>query len=98
MNKLFLNARYFPLAAALLPRGSARVAGVLSQNLHVSGTRQDIFNIQDKEDFKERVLNSDKPVLIDFHAKWANQQTLEKSFAFNGFIGLMVYLLQGFFG
>jgi hypothetical protein len=26
------------------------------------------FNVQDDEDFKKRVLESDKPVIVDFHA------------------------------
>ena len=29
----------------------------------------EIFTVQDEEDFKNRVLNSDKPVIIDFYAK-----------------------------
>ncbi|XP_019370842.1 PREDICTED: thioredoxin, mitochondrial isoform X1 [Gavialis gangeticus] len=28
------------------------------------------FNIQDGEDFQDRVINSAKPVVIDFHAQW----------------------------
>ncbi|KAJ6658873.1 hypothetical protein lerEdw1_019509 [Lerista edwardsae] len=28
------------------------------------------FNIQDGEDFQDRVLNSQTPVVIDFHAQW----------------------------
>ncbi|XP_061567388.1 thioredoxin, mitochondrial [Cololabis saira] len=32
--------------------------------------RQVSFNVQDSEDFTERVINSELPVLIDFHAQW----------------------------
>ncbi|OQV24676.1 putative Thioredoxin, mitochondrial [Hypsibius exemplaris] len=29
-----------------------------------------IFNIQDEEDFKKRVIGSSTPVIVDFHATW----------------------------
>lgn len=29
----------------------------------------EIFTVQDEEDFKKRVLESDKPVVLDFYAK-----------------------------
>nr|XP_057906085.1 thioredoxin, mitochondrial [Doryrhamphus excisus] len=32
--------------------------------------RQVSFNVQDNEDFTERVVNSQLPVVIDFHAQW----------------------------
>lgn len=32
--------------------------------------REVSFNVQDHEDFTERVINSELPVLIDFHAHW----------------------------
>ncbi|XP_017271997.1 thioredoxin, mitochondrial [Kryptolebias marmoratus] len=28
------------------------------------------FNVQDNDDFAERVINSQLPVLVDFHAQW----------------------------
>uniref|UniRef100_A0A1A8FED8 Thioredoxin, mitochondrial n=1 Tax=Nothobranchius korthausae TaxID=1143690 RepID=A0A1A8FED8_9TELE len=28
------------------------------------------FNVQDNEDFTERVINSQLPILVDFHAQW----------------------------
>ncbi|XP_028311168.1 thioredoxin, mitochondrial [Gouania willdenowi] len=37
--------------------------------LHTS-RREVSFNVQDNEDFTERVLNSELPVLVDFHAQW----------------------------
>lgn len=35
--------------------------------------RRSSFNVQDKDDFTERVINSKLPVLIDFHAQWVLQ-------------------------
>ncbi|KAM9392533.1 thioredoxin, mitochondrial [Pholidichthys leucotaenia] len=32
--------------------------------------REVSFNVQDGEDFTERVINSELPVLVDFHANW----------------------------
>ncbi|XP_059582174.1 thioredoxin, mitochondrial [Alligator mississippiensis] len=34
------------------------------------GPGRSTFNIQDGEDFQDRVINSAKPVVIDFHAQW----------------------------
>ena len=41
----------------------------LCRNFKSSAACADIFNIQDKDDFETRVVKSDKPVLVDFHAK-----------------------------
>ena len=33
-----------------------------------SGLKSNIFNVQDTEDFKTKVLDNKKPVIVDFHA------------------------------
>ncbi|CAL8302434.1 unnamed protein product [Merluccius merluccius] len=38
--------------------------------LHHTPRRAASFNVQDHDDFTERVINSDLPVLVDFHAQW----------------------------
>ncbi|XP_041736349.1 thioredoxin, mitochondrial-like isoform X1 [Coregonus clupeaformis] len=42
----------------------------LSRSLPHTSRREVSFNVQDHEDFTERVINSELPVLIDFHAQW----------------------------
>ncbi|XP_075888736.1 thioredoxin, mitochondrial [Nelusetta ayraudi] len=42
----------------------------LPRSLPHTSRRQVSFNVQDQEDFTERVINSQLPVLIDFHAQW----------------------------
>ncbi|CAG7821187.1 unnamed protein product [Allacma fusca] len=37
---------------------------------HTSQCQQDIYNVQDEEDFKTKVINSTKPVVVEFHAEW----------------------------
>ena len=41
----------------------------ISRNISTTICRQDMFNIQDEDDFKKRVLGSDIPVVVDFHAQ-----------------------------
>lgn len=40
------------------------------RSLPHTSRREVSFNVQDQEDFTERVINSQLPVLIDFHAQW----------------------------
>uniref|UniRef100_A0A8C3U9L8 Thioredoxin 2 n=1 Tax=Catharus ustulatus TaxID=91951 RepID=A0A8C3U9L8_CATUS len=35
-----------------------------------SAGRRNTFNVQDGGDFQDRVVNSPKPVVVDFHAQW----------------------------
>ncbi|KAB5517680.1 hypothetical protein PHYPO_G00170020 [Pangasianodon hypophthalmus] len=41
-----------------------------SRSLPLSSHRCISFNVQDQDDFTERVINSDLPVIVDFHAQW----------------------------
>ncbi|XP_007229865.2 thioredoxin, mitochondrial [Astyanax mexicanus] len=41
-----------------------------SHSLPLISYRAVSFNVQDQDDFTERVINSDLPVVIDFHAQW----------------------------
>ena len=38
----------------------------------VSSCQRAMFNVQDDEDFKKRVLKSSTPVIVDFHAAYDN--------------------------
>ncbi|KAM6966560.1 thioredoxin, mitochondrial [Tautogolabrus adspersus] len=42
----------------------------LPRSLPHTSSRGVSFNVQDQEDFTDRVINSDLPVLVDFHAQW----------------------------
>lgn len=41
-----------------------------SSGVSRSARRAVSFNVQDNEDFTDRVINSELPVLVDFHAQW----------------------------
>ncbi|KAM9746376.1 thioredoxin, mitochondrial isoform 2-T4 [Menidia menidia] len=41
-----------------------------SRTLPHAPRREASFNVQDSDDFTERVINSELPVLVDFHAQW----------------------------
>uniref|UniRef100_U3KEY8 Thioredoxin, mitochondrial n=2 Tax=Ficedula albicollis TaxID=59894 RepID=U3KEY8_FICAL len=50
-----------PTRGLLAPHGRA---------LGTSAGRRSTFNVQDGSDFQDRVVNSPKPVVVDFHAQW----------------------------
>lgn len=46
-----------------------RLLAVPTRALGTSAGRPSAFNVQDGGDFQERVVNSAKPVVVDFHAQ-----------------------------
>ncbi|XP_026731990.1 thioredoxin, mitochondrial [Trichoplusia ni] len=42
------------------------------RNLSVSAVKYDIVKIQSTDDFKDKVINSKVPVVVDFFATWCN--------------------------
>lgn len=41
---------------------------IFNRNLCFTSVNRKIFKIQDEQDFEDRVVKSDKPVVIDFQA------------------------------
>lgn len=57
----------FRISNKLIKRtGSLRT---ITCTFKTTSSLNEIFTVQDEEDFKKRVLESDKPVVIDFYAK-----------------------------
>lgn len=48
-----------PLLSSLIQANKFSVSACIKSN---------IFNVQDEQDFTNRVINSKKPVIVDFHA------------------------------
>ncbi|CAL8240534.1 thioredoxin, mitochondrial [Gadus morhua] len=64
-----VTTSFLPSSSPLLLTGSSpRAAGPLPP--HHAPRRWVSFNVQDHDDFTERVINSQLPVLVDFHAQW----------------------------
>ncbi|XP_016928200.3 thioredoxin C-1 [Drosophila suzukii] len=48
-----------------------RLMNLLKANRGMTSTgRQPIFDVETRKDFEQRVINSDRPVVVDFHASW----------------------------
>ena len=59
------------LPVLLRPHLFRQVPRLLSARpLHTSPAALETFSIQDEADFRQRVLKSDKPVVVDFTATW----------------------------
>ncbi|KAG0722545.1 Thioredoxin, mitochondrial [Chionoecetes opilio] len=53
----------------MLPRRLARLVHPV-RRLSTCNPSQAAFTVQDEEDFRDRVLGSSTPVVVDFHAQW----------------------------
>uniref|UniRef100_A0A9L0R458 Thioredoxin, mitochondrial n=1 Tax=Equus caballus TaxID=9796 RepID=A0A9L0R458_HORSE len=67
--------RWGPLTSRALPApqcGPGDLTGTPSQarSLYTTRVCATTFNIQDGPDFQDRVVNSETPVVVDFHAQW----------------------------
>jgi len=47
-----------------------QIANGFQRSICTSRTLKQSFNVQDQDDFQERVLKSTVPIIVDFHAKW----------------------------
>ncbi|XP_073429104.1 thioredoxin, mitochondrial isoform X2 [Dendrobates tinctorius] len=54
----------------LLFKASAKPVLTSTHTIHVSQTSGVTFNVQNKDDFQDRVVGSESPVIVDFHAQW----------------------------
>lgn len=45
-------------------------SNISTRGLSASCSRRALFNVQDEDDFQERVMNAEVPVVVDFHAQW----------------------------
>ncbi|EPQ18330.1 Thioredoxin, mitochondrial [Myotis brandtii] len=58
------------LQAPQLSPGELTVTSSQARPLHTTRVCTTTFNIQDGPDFQDRVVNSETPVVVDFHAQW----------------------------
>ncbi|CAK6443879.1 unnamed protein product [Pipistrellus nathusii] len=69
------QSRWAPLISRALQTpqhspGDLAVTPSQARPLHTTRVCSTTFNIQDGPDFQDRVVNSETPVVVDFHAQW----------------------------
>ncbi|XP_077024812.1 thioredoxin, mitochondrial [Tamandua tetradactyla] len=69
------RGRWTPLTSGALQNLQCSPGGLAAtpsptQTIHTTRVCTTTFNIQDGPDFQDRVVNSDTPVVVDFHAQW----------------------------
>ncbi|XP_011385633.1 thioredoxin, mitochondrial [Pteropus medius] len=69
------QGRWAPLASRALQTpqcspGDLTVTPSQARSIYTTRVCTTTFNIQDGPDFQDRVVNSETPVVVDFHAQW----------------------------
>uniref|UniRef100_A0AC11CWP9 Thioredoxin 2 n=1 Tax=Ovis aries TaxID=9940 RepID=A0AC11CWP9_SHEEP len=69
------QSRWAPVASRALQTpqyspGYLTVAPSQARSIYTTRVCSTTFNIQDGPDFQDRVVNSETPVVVDFHAQW----------------------------
>ncbi|XP_003932962.1 thioredoxin, mitochondrial [Saimiri boliviensis] len=59
-----------PTSRALQTPGGLTVTPNPARTIYTTRISLTTFNIQDGPDFQDRVVNSETPVVVDFHAQW----------------------------
>ncbi|KAG8587298.1 hypothetical protein GDO81_005632, partial [Engystomops pustulosus] len=54
----------------LLSTTSSKPVLTTARKINVSHSCRVTFNVQNKEDFQDRVIGCETPVIVDFHAQW----------------------------
>ncbi|XP_020017517.1 thioredoxin, mitochondrial [Castor canadensis] len=69
------QARWAPLTSKALQTAQCRPGDLTvtpspARTIYTTRVCSTTFNIQDGPDFQDRVVNSETPVVVDFHAQW----------------------------
>ncbi|XP_056384040.1 thioredoxin, mitochondrial isoform X2 [Hyla sarda] len=59
-----------PQTRGLLSTTSTHPVLTAARTFHISPSCRVTFNVQNKDDFEDRVVGSETPVVVDFHAQW----------------------------
>ena len=68
-NNLKLS-RFFLLKSLKQQNQGSKLASPSKRHISATPTVKATFNVQDEDDFKKRVIENDKTVIVDFHAVW----------------------------
>lgn len=68
MNRCLLRSKLFGDLLKLADQSAVKNVRFIGVTCTLNSKPSNIFNIQDEEDFKKRVVGNAKPVIVDFHA------------------------------